>query len=440
MMLPILLAAILSAISPQHGDVMPVDSGGEKVMYSVTVASPEPDDSPPADPSADQAFLEGMADSVVSACQFTITSGTFTGKKMWSPGGNGNYYGYNMVVRDQTMMARGWPAGFTEGQLADLCDILAYCQGASGDDGVQDGMTQGSTVFGYGGGGLTQSPTDEGFEFVDMVYSHFLKSGTATKFTQWESKLMAAYNYQTVTDHLCDIREDENDRVGFGFVDSINLKGRHTMMSLYRYRAAREISEMLTSLGRSSEATPFTDEMPIIASNLKSHLFDNSKGLFRFDDVTNTDQHDVWASAYAVVLGAVDDSTADKISDALWRMLPTHSMYSNGCFQDGQIRTFPKYDPYFTSFRTTIPTGEYQNGGYWGTATGWVAKAVDRRHHNAALNLLHDWRVKCEGISDSYRPYEAEHQAGGDNSWTYSYLYGANAALPVQFYSGTFNR
>jgi hypothetical protein len=55
----------------------------------------------------------------------------------------------------------------------------------------------------------------------------------------------------------------------------------------------------------------------------------------------------------------------------------------------GQVRHLPA-GAYWERFLRDVPPGYYQNGGYWGTASGWLIEALADVDPALALRLFHD--------------------------------------------------
>ena len=110
-------------------------------------------------------------------------------------------------------------------------------------------------------------------------------------------------------------------------------------------------------------------------------LWDDTVGMFRPSSGNNANLTDVWGSALAVEIGAVTGERAARIVSwfgAHWREV----------VQDGQIRHLPLGqhwpDPGFWEYDA------YQNGGYWGTASGWVLPVIGRNNSAVAQQLVRD--------------------------------------------------
>jgi hypothetical protein len=379
-------------------------------------------------------FLLDMAEYVVNNARFEVTDGALAGRSLWSPGAFGNYYGSVMVVRDQCMAIRSCPWLFTAEQIQGVAECVLACCAASPDGGVQDGMRPDSSVFGYGGGGITASPLDNVYWLVSVIYSHFLKTGAATLFSTHESEIMGAMDSQTIDAGLV---YADGSAVEYGFVDSILISGVVSHVSLFRFQANRQIAAMLRSLGRTTEADAYDANNLAIRNSLESALYDEAAQMLHFCNGTNTVQHSVAASAYAVVLNALSPAVCDAISASLLARLTNGDGGSSTITLNGQAYVFPTDEPYFTEFRTGIPAGAYQNGGAWAVHTGILAKAIARTDVAAGNAIMGQWLTANVSLPKSVRPYEVESRPGG-SSWTPSYPYMVSATDPLLYYSSYF--
>jgi hypothetical protein len=93
-------------------------------------------------------------------------------------------------------------------------------------------------------------------------------------------------------------------------------------------------------------------------------------------------QIDVWGNAFAVAHGI---GPADSRQRAA-RWLATHL---DDCVHDGQVRHLAAPQTWERLFVDVAP-GTYQNGGYWGTAAGWLIEALRTVDGEAADALLAD--------------------------------------------------
>jgi hypothetical protein len=428
------------------GDTLAVylnEAGAARTVTS-SVAVVKWCEKPPAvTPMGDpQTFLTTLSSNVLNAAAFTIVDGDFAGDTAWSPAGNAYAtYGENMVVRDQVMMIRGFPSYFTTTQIDRVLDILAVLQAANGtDQGVQDGIhgADGSP-FGYGGGDLTPSPTDNAFEMIDAFYSRVQIDGSLVKFNQYSSQLVAAFASQTVSNNLVYLDPAEaldvngHTRVEWGFQDTEQIKGRVLMASLFRYRAARELSEMFARAGDAASATTYTNLLSGIRTSLQTYLWDSTNKWFFACDAVNTGKHHLLGSAYTVVLGACTTNISDLVSSNLITLVGTTN------YQNGQSRhllapeTWSVFQPGISPIYTDVAV--YQNGGYWGAFSAWIAKAMKYRDSVAADTFMREYAMRQFYLAAN-APYEAENTAV---SYSGAAKYAANA-MALQYWATRFDR
>ena len=102
-------------------------------------------------------------------------------------------------------------------------------------------------------------------------------------------------------------------------------------------------------------------------------------------------QPDVWGSAFAVAVGAVEEDVAITIGRALLAGLKAGTLAWRG-----QIRHVLATDDHSSTTaweKTAVPTplNTYQNGAYWGTPTGWVCRAIAKVDQDAAKRLAREY-------------------------------------------------
>ena len=95
---------------------------------------------------------------------------------------------------------------------------------------------------------------------------------------------------------------------------------------------------------------------------------------------------DVWGSAYAVYLGAVDDAVAREISRAL-----RDAYVQSTAVLDGQVRHVLLTDGGWDV--ALCAEGTYQNGAYWGYPIGWYVYSLSLVDPDAARRLYAEYMV-----------------------------------------------
>jgi hypothetical protein len=111
---------------------------------------------------------------------------------------------------------------------------------------------------------------------------------------------------------------------------------------------------------------------------------------------------DVWGSAFAVAEGILPEEAEVAVCKGLL------SLYKGGgIVADGQVRALPPSGPFGGYWEQSgSPDGHYQNGGYWGTMSGWLAVALHRVDPPAALGILHDLVASISAHRRDGAPWE----------------------------------
>jgi hypothetical protein len=201
---------------------------------------------------------------------------------------------------------------------------------------------------------------------------------------------------------------------GWGFSESLAIAGYHTGCSLFRYRACQELDILTRATGHAT--TFYTNEMVQIKNNLETYLFDAGQNLFYAGTLNKTynvddnpeltiTNHDVYMSAYAVVLGAGSTTVLDAVA---WRL---QGLTTTATTRAGMLAGFPAWEDTYTirgGLMAQIPVGTYQGGGYWPEFTSWVARAIRRVNQRSADRLMEDLAGRYAAQSAATVPYEAE--------------------------------
>ena len=98
-----------------------------------------------------------------------------------------------------------------------------------------------------------------------------------------------------------------------------------------------------------------------------------------------SNQPDVWSTAMAVYFGILEGDRLDKTCRFL------ADSYKNGTLaKNGNIRHILTCDDFSDSTaweKSLAVINTYQNGAYWGTATGWVCYSIAKVNVEAARQL-----------------------------------------------------
>jgi hypothetical protein len=217
------------------------------------------------------------------------------------------------------------------------------------------------------------------------------------------------------TDHEMAFISDSLPTSDFGFRDAVSMTGEVCFGSLLRYRAALEMAELV----RQHDESGKSEKYRTIAKKIKENLvpvFADGRGLLRATTGISR-QPDVWATAFAVYIGALDGTGREKACRALL------SAYQAGYLaMEGQIRhvlTTDDFDSTTAWEKTFARKNTYQNGAYWGTATGWVCFAIYQVDQSAACKLAAEFVVHLRKTDfripgrDQGGPYECVYPPTG---------------------------
>lgn len=206
---------------------------------------------------------------------------------------------------------------------------------------------------------------------------------------------------------ICEAAEGRT-RVDWGFCDAIRKTGLCLMPSLLRWRAAQQLSAVLKANGQNTEAKrlqaaarklqaalapTFYHAMPDTRGRKTGCLF-SATGLGRKDDL--------WAAAFALWL----DVLPRDINRAVARHLL--ALYeAGGTVFEGQVRHLPPTGELGGHWEQSLcPAEEYQNGGFWGTPTGWLITAIRRVDARAADRLLAEYVAHLRANEAQGAPWE----------------------------------
>ncbi len=380
-----------------------------------------------------------LAAAYTSSCAFTFT-GTFSGQTGFYPDTGGVSYPI-MDIRDTAAAIRYAPANFTATEIANI--IAMYGQGqvvsiaGSAGAGIPECINPNSTfgVVGDHAPDSTHIPDLDGvYDWVDMMYSHFLKTGSATQYATYATSVSAALASNTIDHHLVYINPSAEGPPGWGFQDSEDIRGHDLYTSVERFRAYKQIAAMVAA--NSGDPSSWNNELPLITSNLDTYLFNSGSGLFLTCDTTTQSNNvpNIPGSCYAVYLGAASTTSSAAIVAACHNGYTGNAgdLAGNGFVYGGQVRHMPR-GTYFTTFRSSGTPDQYQDGGYWMFFAPWYAYCLAKNDVTEAEEFLNEaanfsLAKPSVGATESYGP-----QA---NSYLGANQYLDSACAPLGYYNG----
>ncbi len=286
-------------------------------------------------------------------------------------------------------------------------------------------------------------PLDDNFFFITAVYEQWAMTECPLLFM---STVKTSFSEETVSD-ICekvyrvaptdaatglivagDVKTD--NAKDWGFCDVEFKSGMLLFPSVLKYVAAVQLAQLFEATDQAPKAKFYQDDSARIKAAISRTFFHPSQNgdegwLHSATGVGN--QPDVWGSAFAVYSGAVDTSVARKVANALVRAYREKTGVRQGCVR--QILTTDRLNKggWEQSF---AKTGTYQNGGYWGTATGWYVSAIHSVDPKAAAEMAGDYvkflreNMRPDGMTQAwewFNPDTGEHN---------NPLYVASIALP----------
>ncbi len=415
---------------------------------------------------ADEAFLKDQARRIVDSAR--LVKGGSSGK--WSnttpydlhvPGGNMGYPAF--WVRDSVMMLGG--DFISQSELEGWIRLIVSTLRGPQDWTVRPGVVvppyavpdhvnfDGLPIF-YPGNyetGRKQGgppwgkypPLDDHFYFITAVYEHWKMTGSPKLFETW---MKTSFGEERLAD-LCekiyrvpqvdpatgivvagDV-ETENAK-DWGFSDAESKSGKLLFPSILKFQAAGRLALLFDAAREPVKAKFYRDDAARLKAAIPAVFFHAAPGgaegwLHSATVVGN--QPDIWGSALAVFCGAVDAPTSRKIAAAVVRAFREKTGVRHGCVR--QILTTDKLNQ--GGWQMSIAkTGTYQNGGYWGTPTGWTIAAIATVDPAAASEMARDfvrfWRahMRPDGMTEAWE------WSNPDTGESNNPLYVATIALP----------
>ena len=415
---------------------------------------------------ADEAFLREQAQRIVNSAR--LPAGQWPAKwhnttpyAVHVPGGNMGYPAF--WVRDAVMMLGGdfIPPEELEGWIRLISGTLKGPEDWQVRPGVivpafaipdhinfdgkptfypgnyETGDKQGGPPWGK------YPPLDDNFYFIHAVYEHWKLTGSLRLF---HSLVRTSFGEVRLAD-LCEkaYQEapsdqatglvvagdvDKDNAKDWGFCDGEFKSGKLLFPSVLKFVAAKYLAEVLEASSQRAKSESYRADAARIQRALSSTFFHFSEkeGIGWLHSATGVgDQPDVWGSAFAISTGAVETLTAEEVGHALVRAFREKTAVREGC-----VRQILTTDPVNKGgWQLSISKlGTYQNGGYWGTPTGWYISAIYKVDPQAAANMARDYiqflrnHMRADGMTQAWEWFNPD---TGENA---NPLYVATIALP----------
>ena len=349
------------------------------------------------------------------------------GTQVYNPDAGGRYDA--MRLRDFAYMAEGE----TVPREDVVNEAMIFLNAVSKDyEGVDCVRHDGRPCFMPGGGRMGAKPVADGGPFtISAAYlawkqggdDRFIAMPTLDKLT----RVFAAIPRAPDGSWLAWIdSKDPFERCPYGYTDTVRKQGACLFTSLLKIEAGRRLAEMLEAGGQDALAGRVSEKTDKIVDAVNRVFWDESVGLYRAA-TEKCREHDVWGSAFAVWLGVAPEDRADRIA-------ATFAAQYDGLVHAGQIRHLLP-GVYWEDARdadgSPIPHDVYQNGGYWGTATGWFCWTLARKDRALALRTFQDLATDYEKGGACEWHYAAKAPCPWEDPRPCSGGYSANLGLPL---------
>jgi hypothetical protein len=356
-------------------------------------------------------WLEAKSQQLLRQSRTIMNNGTAA----FIPQAGGGYQAF--WLRDYAYMLEGCPEAFTAQEMKN--SLLTFIGGLSDSGaGVDCVSFDGTPIYKPGGGTLGENPVADGSMFtVDVAWRTYQQTNDNVLLQQVIDKLVQTMNAVPLDPNGNGLFYiDPNvywDRCPWGFTDTIRESGDNLMCSLLYVRACNQLADLLTAAGRSSEAASWRTAATNTTSSIQSVLWNSSVGLFNAATV-QCNQPDIMGSAFAVQIGVATPAQTTAIANYF------NTNY-NSIVAAGQVRHLPG-----GTYWQYTSTGQdiYQNGGYWGVATGWFANTL------ALVNAAKANQMLLDAVNN--------YKASGVNEWVNSAgtplgvgNYSASATMPL---------
>ena len=320
-------------------------------------------------------WLTSEAEHQLSGCVIIAHDGTH----LYTPDGEGNYAA--LWTRDFCYMVEN---AFDLIPVHHIREAILYLINGQRSDGCIPDRVQsdGRAVYCAGPAGLPvgKPPLDNAQFMVKLVSEYVQKTGDIKLFEQISNQLVAGMDYLPRSQNGLIYNDPVNPHSPYGFTDTIGKTGELLFCSLLYWESCQKLTKLFELVEDLTSAHNFSNQANLIEQNL-DNLWDDKTGMY--SAATNDCwQIDIWGNAYAIYIDFLLAKKKDRIINYLY------NNFDNIVFQ-GQIRHLPKPD-FWEKTLVPIKPGTYQNGAYWGTASGWIAFAFWENYPDYSRKIFSD--------------------------------------------------
>lgn len=319
--------------------------------------------------------LEEIARRCIDAARVQAHDGTW----IVTPAGSGKYSG--MYMRDFCYTVEGAGHLMPPEEIAAAIDYLFAAQR---DDGAMPNRVEadGRVVYVVNDTHptLNRPPTDNAQFAVKLVDAYLDLTEDYDLFLRHRNALMDAMERVPLCDDGLVWIDPANPHSGYGFTDTVAKTGEVLFSSLLHWEACMLLANTCQRVEDHDGAHQWFEAAEHTSRALGE--FDDERTDMLLAATVDCRQTDVWGSCYAGVVRALSKTETVRVGQWLFD-------HYEKCFMRGCVRHTPAPGSW-ERMLSDYPTGRYQDGGYWPTATGWAAMVLDRYDHDTAVMLLED--------------------------------------------------
>ena len=343
--------------------------------------------------------LTKLSAELLRGCEKTAPDGTV----LFTPDGVGNYDA--LWVRDFAYMTEYVGDLMGEKAIGDCIRFILRGQRADGwfPDRVE---ASGETVYAAGAKGspvgLANLDNTPFLVFAVSAYFEMIgKKRAQPLFRVWCAALDRGMACIPLSEEGLVYNDAAAPHSPYGFTDTVCKTGRLFMESVLFWRAAKQMARLYDTLLQKEEAAAaYERKARCVEENIHKLWDAQAEAFFAADG--DCRQHDVWGMLYAWAIGFPMEESLRSGMTAWLLCNRERYMYRGQIYQllDGAA---------WEKLLIDIPAGEYQNGAYWATASGWALELLDRCDPPYAAHMLNELLTDieengiCECINENYR-------------------------------------
>ncbi len=346
--------------------------------------------------------LTELSKKLIHGCEKTAFDGTV----LYTPDGVGNYDA--LWVRDFGYMAEYCGDLLGPAAIESCLDFILTGQREDGwlPDRIE---ATGEAVYAAGAKGfpIGKANLDNTPFFVFAAYSYWrlcqpaFREHALTKLTAWIPAMIRGLDCLPISEEGLVYNDPQASHSPYGFTDTVCKTGQLYMESLLYWRACRQLESLLEACSFSKQERETFRKKAQQVETAIYNLYSDLSGIFYAADGLCR-QPDIWGMAYMLSIGF---PLAPAVQSQVEQWLVAHS---EEYLYRGQVCHLPGGEAW-EKLLIPVEPGEYQNGAYWATASGWVWQVLRKNAPEKAASLitdlLNDFREgeACECINQGYR-------------------------------------